>query len=236
MPTRFYLPSSGAAPVNPTLDPNSVWGHESGLAPRPMSTSKTGTAFASTAYNPDAVDHLVDTDSLFVQFVGPSLAAQVLAAQTVKWQILGFEAGGANNCFLALELFVCSQDGSVIKETLLVITRDNSELRPSSIQNRAFSATTSAGTLEEGDRIVANMGIGGLPEDTGGVQGHNGTLRFGDNDTVDLPENDFASADDNPWLEFAETLLFSSGSSPLLPEAARLGVNLTVEPNRMIGY
>lgn len=234
MPTRFYLPSSGAAAVSPALDPNGVWEHESGFGRRPMSTSKTGTAFLSNSLIPDGVDHLVDADSLFLQFIGPSLAAQVLAVQTVKWQILASEQNVGNNCFTTLELFICSQDGLTIKETLLVITRDTVNELTTSLVNRSFSATTSAATLEEGDRIVANMGIGGLPTATSGTQGHNGALRFGDIDTVDLPEDDVATADDNPWLEFANALLFPT--SPLQPEAARLGTNLIVEPNRMVGY
>lgn len=199
-----------------------------------MSTVKTGTAFTTLSLSPDAADHLVDADTLWRQFVGPPLAAQVLAAQTVKWQILASETNAGNNCFTALELFVCSEDGLTIKETLLAITRDTLELVVTTLTNRAFSATTSAATLEEGDRIVANMGIGGLPTAAGGVQGHNGSARFGDIDTVDLPEDDVATADDNPWLEFANVLLFPT--SPLQPEAARLGTNLIVEPNKMVGY
>jgi hypothetical protein len=222
MASRFYLPASGTAPASPTV--SAEWEHNNAVV-RPMRTVRAGTAFATTAFSPDAADDITDRDSMFVQFVSDPLLPQTISAQTVAIQILGNETNAGNNCFLTWKLFLCSRDGTSIGSTILAIRRDATELVVTTNTNRSDSATSTQVTAALGDRVVLEIGIGGVPVATGGVQGHNGGLRFGDSSASDLAVDDTATADANPWLEFPNTLAFE----PLSGQA-------TLDTRRPAGY
>ena len=204
MATRFYLPASGAGAVTPTVA--AEWEHNN-AANRRMHPIQTNTAFATTSYSPDAADDLTDRDSMVVQFVSDPLLAQTISAQTLKIQILGNETNAADNLFLTWKVYLCSRTGTT-GSTLLAIRRDGTELVVTTNTNRSDSATSSSQTCSLGDRIVLEVGYGGLCTASGGVQGHNGGLRFGDTGTTDLAENDTDTGDAKPWLEFANDLNF----------------------------
>lgn len=209
MATRFYFPSSGSAAVTPTINAGGEWEHVNS-ARLPCSVTLGSTALANTAYSPDGADHLVNGDAHVMQFVSnETLQAQTLAAQTVSWQFQCFESNNGNNVGLTVKIFVCSNDGSTIKETLLAITRDAAEML-NSLRNMGHSATTSAADVEAGDRIVIEIGCGGTPTASGGVQGHNCTIRFGENaSSGDLPVNETETGTTfRPWLEFANNFSF----------------------------
>jgi hypothetical protein len=230
VPRRFYLPSSGAAPVSPAVSGD--WEHNNAVR-RQTKTWRTGTSIADTSYSPDGADDITNRDSMFVQFVSDPLLPQTIGAQTVKYALQGSETNAGNNCSVTLKVFVCSQDGSSIKETLLAIQRDGTELA-TTVTNRTDSGTTSSATVEEGDRLVFEFGIGGTPTASGGVQGHNGALRFGDNQATDLAENDTdTGSTNNPWLEFANDIAFIADIAPLeTPGQAEL--NTVIQQRRRV--
>ena len=204
MPSRFYLPASGTAAVSPTISAD--WEHSSAIR-RPMSTTKGSTALVSTAYTPDGADHLVNGDALHVQFVSDRLSAQTIAAQTVSLSIKGLMAHANNAQFLTWKLFIWTA-ADAVGPTLLAIRRDATAYTTTLI-NRTDSATTTGVTVSDGDRLVLEIGTGGTPTAAGGTQGHNATLRWGESGATDAPANDTAtSTTENPWLEFANTLLF----------------------------
>jgi hypothetical protein len=98
VPSRFYLPASSAAPgVSPPI--GAEWEHVR-TERRITSTVKAGSAFATTTYTPDAVDHLVNADAHVVQFISDPLAAQSIPAQTLSIAIRISEAHSSNNQFL----------------------------------------------------------------------------------------------------------------------------------------
>lgn len=204
MPSRFYLPASGAAEVSPTF--SAEWEHQQGVR-RAMSPTKGSTALASQAYTPDAADDLVNADALHVQFVSAPLSAQTISAQTVALTVQGLMAHANNAQFLTWKLFIWTAAGAV-GSTLLAIRRDATAYTTSIIA-RTDSATTTSVTVGAGDRLVLEVGTGGTPTATGGVQGHNATLRWGETGATDSPANDTStSATENPWLEFANVLSF----------------------------
>lgn len=205
MVSRLYLPSTTTAAVSPTISAD--FEHQNG-ARRQMATRKVASAFATTTYTPDAADHIADQDAQLVQFVSPPLVAQTIAAQTAKLTIIGSEANAGNNCFLTWKLFLCDSSGAV-GSTILAIRRDGTELS-TTLQNRTDSATTTQVTASAGDRLVLEIGAGGSPTASGGTQGHNGALRFGDSSGSDLAEDDTSTTDANPWLEFANTLTWQT--------------------------
>src|SRR3990172_5704494 len=125
MATRFYLPSGGNAAAEPVI--GTEWEHSNAVR-RPMNPTKTSSASATTAYAPDAADDLTDGDAMIVQFVSTPLAAQTIAAQTVSLAILAAEDDADNNLFVTWKLYLCSQDGLTIKDTILAIRRDGTEV------------------------------------------------------------------------------------------------------------
>lgn len=207
MATRFFFPETEAAPVSPTISGD--WEHIN-TQRRKLLTGPDSSTLTTTAYTPDGADHLVNGDAHHRQYVSDPLAAQNIAAQTVKLQFQCLEAHAGNNLFLTWKIFVVSQDGNTIKETLLAIRRDATEVA-TSLTNRGDSATTTAADVEDNDRIVIEIGLGGTPTGSGGVQGHNGSIRFGCNaSSGDLGEDNTQTGTTfRPWLEFANTLTFA---------------------------
>mgnify|MGYP001602995497 CR=1 FL=1 len=221
MPTRFYLPASGAAAVSPTI--NAAWEHQN-VDRRPTSTTKSNTANALTSYSPDGADHLTDEDAHFVQFVSGALAAQTIIAQTVKIQAQCSEAD-LNSLFLTWLIYAVNNAGDSVTGTLLAIRRDNTEVDNGGVVNRGDSATTTQVILNAQDRLVFEIGLGGLPINAVGTQGHNGSFRFGDaTGSTDLPENDTNTNDAlAPWLEFAETIsayVAAAGAWPVVSHSS----------------
>lgn len=205
MATRFSLPSSGTPDVTITLQSYSHTGNEQR---RPLVTSDSS-ALATTAITPDAADHLVAGDTGHAQFVSNALAAQTISAQTVTLTIQGLEANAGNNLFVQLFISVISNDGSTTRQTILAKTADNTELA-TSLTSRTMSGTTTSYTCIDGDRLCVEVSVVGTPSASGGIQGHNASLRFGSNGAGgDLVANDAQTGTTlNPWLEFANDLTF----------------------------
>ena len=206
MASRLYFPETEAAAVSPTISATD-WEHINTLRRR-LLTSPDSSTLTTTAYTPDAADHLVNGDAHHRQYVSDPLPAQNISG-SVKAQFQCLEANAANNLFLTLKIFVVSEDGATIKETLLAITRDSTNELATSLTNRNFPSTAlTAADIEEGDRIVVEVGLGGTPTAAGGTQGHNGSLRWGCNASGgDLAENDTETGTTfRPWIEFTDNI------------------------------
>lgn len=212
MATRFFLPASGGTAADVvTAAYGASWDHVASARKRKLLTAIDGSALETVASAPDGADHLTDEDNIQIQYLSGPIAAQTISAQTVKIQVQGLEYNNGNNLFLAWEIFVVSNDGATRKETLLALKRDGTEVL-STLINRSDSATTTSATVEDGDRIVLEVGYGGLPVNAGGTQSHNCDIRIGCvASSGDLLENDTeAGSTYRPWLEFANTITFQS--------------------------
>lgn len=210
MATRFYFSEDLAAPVSPPA-PGAEWEHVNSGVTRKALIAPDGSALTTTAYTPDAADDLTDRDSLHRQYVSDPLAAQTIGVQGITAQFQCSEANAANNLFLTVVLKVISNDGTTVRATILAITRDASTEISTTLTNRDFpSVNTSSYTCVAGDRILIEVGVGGLCTAAGGVQGHNASLRFGCSASGgDLPADDTdTTTTKRPWLEFANTLAF----------------------------
>ena len=196
MATRFYLPSSGTAPsITPAFD--SAWEDTSIAVRLPVTTYKKNTALTTIAFD-DA--NAANKDVLFRQYISPPLLAQTIAAQTIKFQIRASEPDSGNNLFTVIGIRVVSNNGTSVIGTILSVTRDATEIVLTTLTNRLFSATSSSLAVSEGDRLVIEIGLAGDP---GNGKSHDGSIRIGDAAGSDLAENDTATTDDNPWVEFA---------------------------------
>lgn len=200
MATRFYLPSTGEASCSPAFDAG--WEDTSIAERRAAVTSKINSAMTSVEFTDN---DSTDRDILFAQYVSSPLAAQTIYAQTTRIRIRGLQSQSSNNLFLAWGMRVVSNDGSVVRGTLVPIRRDNNTLSSTTLTNRADGYTCPSLAIQSGDRIVIEVGVGGDP--TEGYT-HGSTLSFGDDSDTDLPNTDGETSPYNPWVEFSQTLLF----------------------------
>ena len=214
MPTRFYLPNTGTAPITPAFAAD--W-ELSAVATRvPISTSKSNTTVAAVIYE---MTSLTDKDSLIRQGISQPLAAQTIAAQTLSFVVKVIETTVSNDQFTAIGVRVVSNDGSVVRGTVLAVTRDDLEQSAASYTSRLLTATTTEVIVEANDRLVIEIGSGGLP----GVVTDAGALRIGDDSADDLPALDSGGAlNDNPWVEFANVITFAALGAFSAPSTQKL--------------
>lgn len=214
MPSRFYLPSTSTAAVSPTINTGD-WTLHQNTVRREMDIAKLGSTLTQFDYIPDAADHLVDGEACAIQFVSKGLGAQTISAQTVTLVIQSQEPNAGCNQAMSWKLYVVNAAGSSVVGTLVAYRRDNNEMlhvAGGGRVSRTDSTTCSSLAVSNGDRLVLEVGSGGLPTAASAVQGHNPTFWFGDSSATDLPNSDSdTTTTKNPWLEFAtDTLTFET--------------------------
>ena len=215
MATRFYLPASAAStPITPT--PDAAWENTSILARAMTSTSPISDAMTTVSFAEGT--NTANQDILFRQHVSAELSAgqTITGSQALKAQVRVAQTNDNNNLVLAVGIRVLN--GTTVQKTVLAVTRDALEANLSTLENRQFTATSAATdyTTVAGDRLVIETGMGGTPF---GVADHDSSMRFGDAAASDLPENNTATTDDNPWVELTDTLTFGGSFDPALSAA-----------------
>lgn len=206
MATRLYLPSSGSSAIVPAQTQGWDGTVSTGLGQYAAVT----TPIASTMTGKGHVDgNATDQDIVFFQYVYGPLAAQTIAAQTVKWQIGASETNAQNNLFTAIMLYTTAADGITKHQLTAAVERDATEIVAFIVTNRGHSFTTTSVAADVGDYLVIEIGVGGDP----GVGGtHSSTVRNGDSAGSDLPEDDSSTSNWNPWVEFANDLALTTGT------------------------
>jgi hypothetical protein len=200
--TRFYLQSTGTPAVTPAI--SATWNNTDNNIVRTMNTAKQSTTMSS---NTGSVPNV--TNTLFYQWVSAPLAAQTLSGN-VKGQIRSQlnNVSGAT-CSTRIIITVVNSAGTIVA-TLLGATSGTATLT-TTLTNRTTPASTalSSYACANGDRIVVEIGI----VRTTGTTARNGTIRSGDSDAADLAENNTATTDNNPWVEFSSTINFQVAAS-----------------------
>ena len=221
MATRGYFPSTGAAPISPNVD--SDWENTSLLARLKGVTTRISSAMTTVEFLNDTGQNL---DIICRQYVfGPFNAATI--SGTIKIQMRGQEGDAANNMFMAWGARVIGPDLTVRGE-LVSVRRDGTEWT-TSLVNRGDSVVPTSVALLAGDYVVVEIGGGGDATGiTGGGafgKGNDFRVRIGDATATDLAEDNTDTGDDNPWIEFTETLVaFAPGFVPRV-----------IVPNRWVG-
>lgn len=208
MATRFYLRATAeTVGISPAAD--AAWEDTSILARCVLRTAKSSDAMTTVAF---ADADSTDKDVVFRQYVSEELAVgqTITGSQALKAQCRVVETDSANRMFLTFGVRVINTTGPTVNKTVLVVTRDAVEAA-TTLTNRQFTATSAATnyTTVAGDRIVVEIGSGGDPDLT---KSHSSSLRLGDADAADLPENDTDTTDKNPWIEFTDTWTFGVAS------------------------
>ena len=191
--------------------PSTDWEDTTGYISRLTDVRPWGVSLGTPSF---ADANAANRDCLLAQLVTHSTLRpnqRIAGAQALKFQCLCSETNAGNNLFLALGIRVISKTGAVQK-VVLAVTRDGTEIVATTLTNRQFTATSAAGDYftQEGDRILFEVGAGGDP---GVGLTHSYSLRLGDA-TYDLPEDDTATADGRPWIEFAQPIYLQGPYRP----------------------
>jgi hypothetical protein len=144
-------------------------------------------------------------DGLAYQFISPPLLAQTITG-TVKGQFRTSEYSSADDMCRAVVIKVVSGDGAALRGVLLAHFPGAlvSEYATSFV-NRSFPplSTMTEVTCQLGDRLVFELGSRSFA--TSGSY-NNGKIEIGDNSADDLPEDETATNQYCPWIEFSADL------------------------------
>jgi hypothetical protein len=226
MVTRFRLTDDVTDPaVLPELKIGSAtaWTHTPGTTReyRQLLTSDTS-ALTNTLYSPDAADHLVAGSALHGVFVSDELSSGIAFTNgdTIKYAVQCSEVVSGNNLNVVLIASIFDSAGTTLRRLLVDRAEEPTEIAGAGITNRFDSITQTGATYTtvSGDRLCVAFGAEGTPVGAGGVQGHNGTFRWGgDGAGGDLPENDVATGTTlNPWIEFTPDITFGGAAATSL--------------------
>ncbi len=215
MATRFYLPSTGAAAVSPAFPAG--FEHTSEADRLKMVTTKIVSAMASKAVTKQSA--VSNEDVAVRMYVSDPLSGAQTITGTAKGQILALESNAAANAVPQQALLVVTNDGSTVRGTLIDLhtgTGVGNEFSATTLTNRKYprgwagaGAALSSVSAQDGDRIVLVVATR-LQENSNVLRTM--TFRFGDAIGSDLPEDEVATAEADPWFELSQTLTFQSGS------------------------
>lgn len=219
-PTRFYLPSTGTAAINPSFD--AAWNDTSQVASRPANTTKGTSSFVEVADTEASSSNLWDV--CLGRFISEPLAAQTIAG-AVKGYIRARESAAGANARSQMVIRVVSGDGSVVRGTLheqdnrtinesewvatTTLTAARNARFPTTQASAAVPSMTSV-TAQDGDRIVIE--VGGRAVNTVTTT-FTLAMRFGEN-AADLAENETGTTEGAPWIEFDSSIQFLSAATP----------------------
>jgi hypothetical protein len=235
MPTRFYWPSSGSAPLASLAfgATGNTWTKTTSAVRLPMSTTKAGTLTSSLSIAGNGVD---PSNVCACQLQSPALAAQ-----TISGTVLGInrvsEASNTDNYFAQLLIKAVSNDGTTERGVLLAfnnaaLTQEwpvgGSQAATRGFPREAFPLDGEALTslaIQDGDRLIIEPGFRQESTSTG-----NGTLRIGDDNATDYGVAASETDVKNPWIEFSGTITFQGAGA----EGA-VGDTLRTSMNRLAG-
>jgi hypothetical protein len=205
MVTRIYLPSTGAPPVSPAFD--AAWDVNTGADRiRAVANLKSGTAMASKA---TAETSATAVNVLSRQYLAGPLAAGAING-TVKGQIRCQEANADADYRVQLSIRLVSADGTTFRGTLRAADSEalSSEFT-TTLTNRSIPLASlvpqglTEQTAQAGDWLVIEIGYRSHNTHT---TSRTGTFRYGDSATSDLAEDETTTADNNPWIEFSQSI------------------------------
>lgn len=205
MATRFYLPSSGSAPLGITPSISANW-EKNTASPtrRSMFTTKISSAMATL--NAGGTDAVTTDDWFICQFISPPLASNTTfgSTSTIDFSIYMRESSISCNAYGAIWLRYCNGDGTGATDM-----RDNYDTTemPTSTKSCYGGANTLGSTfnLTAGQRLIIEVGF--LKQSTGNYSAY---AKFGDDSASDAPKSDADTNDYNSWAELSVTATFNS--------------------------
>lgn len=214
MPTRLYLPSSGAAPVSPAFD--GAW-EETTSADRLLAvTARSGTPMASKTHT-QTTSTTSNRDHLLRQYVSAVLEAGQSISGTCKGILRVQESATGQNAMANVIARLWNGSSFLTLYAGTAATTIQNEFA-TSLTNRRFPlAWAGAGqaittqTARENDRIVLEFGFRSVETSATAFVG---TGSFGDSAGTDCAEDETSTAANNPWFEFSADLRFRAVTPP----------------------
>ena len=217
MASRQYLESTGTPSISPPYA--AAWEVTADAIQRSMGEAKAGSPMTTVFANGAGA---ANNDVLLVQWVSGLLAAGVTftVGAAITAQIRCKETNGTDNYVLVVGVRVVSEDGTTLRQNLRNPAAQSTEFA-TSLTNRTFSTTIAAGYVSvAGDRIVVEVGF----RATSGGSVANGGVSVGSDSGTDLPADETTTTANDPWIEFADTISYLSGSVA--------GTSTSVRPTR----
>ncbi len=220
MATRLYFPTAGTPPLA-SLARDANWELPAGSSnPEqrlPTFTSKQNTALSTATLQWPAT---ATQQWCWIQFQSETLASgySFQLTDTIS-MVIGkcAETTLSGDSHLAFSLRVVSEDGSVVRGTLLLYHATSTEFPlAASAATRIHSARafTSAVSALAGDRLILEVGLHGVTPAAEYIQ-----MRFGDPSAVaDFALTAGLTTDLDPWWEMSPNLTF--GTPPAGPPGA----------------
>lgn len=190
----------------------------------PAGTSKTSTASATKNFPTVNTSKLCSAQHTSGQFGAYSWTT----SDTIKHQHVGWSNEGGSGCLISLSVRVVSADGGTVRGILYEGNGPTALLAPGSYYNNRSIGLAGAAvsvqnnvSMQEGDRLVIETGI------YYGSDIQSATTYLDDN-ASDLPENETATSNLNPWVEFSPTLsAYSPASAPTVTTTAISSITKT---------
>jgi hypothetical protein len=206
--TRFYLPSSGTAPVTPPTPTG--WDGTSGYVVRPCATTKSNTAL-TTKSNSKTVS-TSGTNYLNVVFISPQIGAGVISG-TFSAVLRGAEDSITRSMFHDLIIKVVSADGQTVRGTLYAgstagtssgtVGAENEEYATSLTTRIKNGIAVTSVTAQTGDRIQIEIGT----KSGYNIASGTASINFGDpSATADFALTSGLTTALCPWVELSATL------------------------------
>jgi hypothetical protein len=207
MTTRFYLPSTGTAPL-PALAVNTNWELNNGLGRLPCYTTKQDKALFTNTRTWAAT---ATQQWVWWQFQSLPLTAAYnwTTADTVS-MVIGKcgEQAAQTDTHLAYVVRIVSGDGATIRGVIGLYHATSTEYDLiASASTRIHNARTSGATnfsSQVGDRIIIEIGLHGVTPTLSSVQ-----MRIGDpTGTADFALTEGLTTDLVPWVQLSRTVSF----------------------------
>lgn len=209
MATRFYYDPVAVPTISPTFDA-AVWDQTTAavrrcLSPIAMASGATEITFAEAETS--ATNNF---DVLLVQAISPPLAAQTISG-AISGQIRASETDALANMVGHINVRAFNGAGATDRGTLLDAA-DPTEFVLTTLTNRKFPVSTSptSTVISEGDVLVVEVGYRAVNTAT---TSWSGTVSLGSGAAADLAVDESTTAANNPWIEFADNLLFMPDTS-----------------------
>jgi hypothetical protein len=204
MATRLYFSESMAVDITPGF---AAFTETDGMLRREMSVNKSQSAMANHTTGQTATG--AGSSQGIRQYISPPMAAQTISAGTWKGTILALESGTNDNVDAirsSLRYWDVSAAGfggtSLVALGNGTVAEFNATLRAKRI---ASGGATTSVTVDIGDRLVFDIGY---TNTTAGVS-ISATLRFGDNGTTDLGDNETDTTTSlNPFIELSVDIIW----------------------------
>lgn len=225
MSTRLYLTSdtfsyTNAAPAFCSDAVNGIAWNETDNAVRyqlvptpwidPSYEGHRNPLFETQSITKESAVHLSGAYVLYRQYISMPLSSATTVSQTVKAQLRISQSETAD-IHEALVVSIFSGDGQTLRG--IVYKSEGVSDVETSLTNRNFASSnggliTSTVEAQIGDVIVVEIGAfidcHGNP-----CAGDVGSIEFGTNAGSDLPENNIATDQFNPWIEFSQDFFFN---------------------------